>query len=123
MTVLGRRIATWEKELWDAVDMLNAGIPPDEALASDTRSELQVLRTTLTDVVDKLGERAEAVLRDDPEHLSWRRWADWAVRQGRERCDEFLAHPETAPRTAPYDVPFIDSIIADEYQRRYGTLR
>lgn len=112
----------WETELWEVIDMLNAGIPPDDALASYTRSELQALDNTLLDVVGRVAEKAEAVFGDDPDGHSWSEWADWAVGQGRETCDGFLAHPRTAPRAIRGDAPFVDTLIGEEYRRRYGKL-
>jgi hypothetical protein len=108
-----------EDELWDLVEITNAGVPMADALSARTRSEIARLGLALDRVFDRLNERAQ-VLGEDPTGTGWMSWTDWVIGQGKAAYERTLAQPEAAPREPPEDVEYFGAKLRDVYHQRYG---
>ncbi len=110
----------FEAQLWKLIDVVNAGVPLEEATSGYTRSELTQLNAAILVLLNRLCVQFEERFGEDPDGLAWCKWTDWMIGRGLETIEHYLAHPKKAPRTVPNDARFFAGDLDLVYEERYG---
>lgn len=109
----------WEQRLWALIDIVNLGVPIEEAVAGYTRSELILLQLALERISNRLEEQLAETFGEDPSGMGWEEVAVWIVGKGNETIEHVLHHPEEPAPTVPPDEPWLTDLLEEVYQQRY----
>jgi hypothetical protein len=110
----------WEEELWKLIDVINVGVPIDEATSLYTRSELAQLGTAAYAITERLED--EIALKTGRPRVTeqWMGLGGWLLGQGKAAIDDYLAHPDRLPETPDLSVPSLAGELLGIYDDRYS---
>jgi hypothetical protein len=112
----------WEQQLWELIDVLNLGVPVEQAVAGYTRSELLALIVALQFVTERISNKVHGTVGGEWSSLDPWLWANLVVGQGKETVDGYLADFATAPREPDIDnddaiLSRLESVYWDRYNK------
>lgn len=110
---------SWEKELWELIEVVNVGVPLEEAASNYTRSELILLDIAARVVVDRIetevsNKTGRAIA------STWIDIGDWLIGKGRDVVAHFIEHPDELPAEVPEGDSVFVGALENLYIDRYG---
>ena len=112
----------WVGPVWGVIELVQLGIPIEQAVSAYTRSELIRLATTVEQIARHSVDQRLRDVWPDEDSTDWDAQALYAVSQGREAYEALRAAPEQLPDPHSRLPPSILSQLHEVYWSRYGDL-
>jgi hypothetical protein len=110
----------WEEELWKLIEVINVGVPSEQATSLYTRSELAQLGTAAEVITDWIEDEISRKTGRPRVTEKWTGLSHWLLGQGKEAVEHYVSHTEQLPEEADMSVPWLAGMLLGIYDDRYS---